>query len=90
MDAHITNSNSPRSNFEIEKGEHPVKSLVEHLKPAIYDAIQTWLKELLPNFPDPEQFKYPLSVSGMTLVSNINHLRLVFLGSRSYELDWKR
>ena len=49
---------SPRI-FDVEKGEHPVQFLIDHLVYDLYDPIQTWLEELLPGFPKPKDYAAP-------------------------------
>ena len=52
------NSNSLRT-FDVEGGEHPVQMLVDDLTPQLYIPIQEWLEHLMPDIPDPREFKIP-------------------------------
>lgn len=49
---------TPRS-FDIDCDQHPVKFVLQNLSDSLLPAIQTWLVEMMPGFPEPQRFAMP-------------------------------
>lgn len=47
--------------FDVDVGDHPVQMLLDKFKAPLYEPIQTWLEQLMPNFPNPKDYKFPVS-----------------------------
>lgn len=45
--------------FDVDSGNHPCQFILDTLEPTIYEAVQTWLGEIMPGFPTPGDFKFP-------------------------------
>ena len=52
-------STAPPRLFDVDGGQHPVQMLLDDLVPSMYEPIQTWLEEILPATPHPQNFVYP-------------------------------
>ncbi|CAK9074968.1 Uncharacterized protein SCF082_LOCUS36423 [Durusdinium trenchii] len=48
--------------FDVDVGDHPVQMLLDKFKAPLYEPIQTWLEQLMPNFPNPKDYKFPADV----------------------------
>lgn len=50
-------------NLEVGDGQHPVNTLLTEWVDELSDPIQTWLEEIMPGYPSPEKYNFPMDVT---------------------------
>lgn len=45
----------------LDPEDHPLEWLLKTAKPGVYDALLVWLREIIPDFPDPKDFNLPVA-----------------------------
>ena len=49
--------------FDVDGGDHPVQMLLDKFNGGLYEPVQTWLEGIMPDFPHPKDYKFPVSHS---------------------------